>query len=459
MGIEIILYDSSPIIQKIFLHVLYHYRPIVHRIEQTSKLMEKIQYNKPDIMFIDTSVSKDIKNQMNRQKEDLKNIPIILMTKENISQKELKSFVAHGFLKKPIEAGALRAIINHFVPKTKSNILNQYLTFPSIPDFEEETNETEIPQRGLTTPLSSQSAPDTHQAPYSSANIEEGIKPVTDTPSTKTGAPPVQSFNQTVSTKKTGAPPPVPSFNQPVSTKKTGAPPPVPSFNQPVSTKKTGAPPVQSFNQTVSTKSRFSDEGGIKPVTDTPSTKTGAPPVQSFNQTVSTKSRFFDECGIKPVTDAPSTKKAGASREQTTQQQSSETDNISTPPLHHTLYREDRDNAATENNRKNGTNVKILQVPLEARPDKEANKKNIPDKPEISAQLKDEIIKNIKNRTKNEIKEEMKKELKYFVEQNNQELIKKIVEKAVWQVVPEMAKQLIIKELDKLLKEAENQKE
>ena len=40
-----------------------------------------------------------------------------------------------------------------------------------------------------------------------------------------------------------------------------------------------------------------------------------------------------------------------------------------------------------------------------------------------------------------------------IIEQNGQGIIQQVAEKAVWQVVPDLAKQLITRELENLLKE------
>ena len=140
MGIEIVLYSSSPIIQKIFFHILYHYSPTVHRIDQPSMLMEKIKYNHPDIIFIDDLFAQEssLQAHIKEKTEELKNIPIILMAKSELDKKTLESSAARDFLKKPISADRLRELVTRFVPKTKSNILTQHLKFASIPNFEGE---------------------------------------------------------------------------------------------------------------------------------------------------------------------------------------------------------------------------------------------------------------------------------------------------------------------------------
>ena len=136
MSLEIILYDSSPVTQKIFSHILYHYAPTVYRTDKVSELLNKIQYSKPDIIFMDypssqsleQSTLKNINTQTNSQ-----NIPIILIASNDSPSKDQKSSLAKDFLSKPIEATKLTELVNRFVPKTKTNILSQHLQFQQFP--------------------------------------------------------------------------------------------------------------------------------------------------------------------------------------------------------------------------------------------------------------------------------------------------------------------------------------
>ncbi len=147
MGLEIVLYSSSPVVQKIFSHVLYHYGPKVHRVDEATKLIKKIEHKRPDIIFIERSneASKDkALNAQIKKKEGFDKIPIVLLSRDKLETKEWPAGLAQGFLKKPIEASQLREIINRFVPKTKVNILGRYLIFPT--KFGEDQNVEEAEQ-------------------------------------------------------------------------------------------------------------------------------------------------------------------------------------------------------------------------------------------------------------------------------------------------------------------------
>ena len=140
MSLEIVLYDSSPVTQKIFSHILYHYAPTVYRTDKVSELLNKIQYSKPDIIFMDYPSSQSLEQSTLKSintKTRSQNIPIILMTSNDSPPKDQKSSLAKVFLSKPIEATKLTELVNRFVPKTKTNILSQHLQFQQFPSKEQ----------------------------------------------------------------------------------------------------------------------------------------------------------------------------------------------------------------------------------------------------------------------------------------------------------------------------------
>ena len=394
MGIEIILYDSSPVTQKIFFHILYHYRPIVHRIDQTSKLMEKVQHSIPDIIFIDAAFSNDIKNQINKKKEQLKNVPIILMAKEDLNQEELESSVAQGFLKKPIEAGKLRELVNRLVPKTKNNVLMKHLKFPPPPDFKEEKTKQE------------------EDSGFSSKNTAKQSEYEKNIPLSSDKN---QTADETI---------------QPITMKEELS-------------DQTDNPP-EEINQT---PDQFPQNEGIKPVTTTQVSDQPDNPPEEINQTPDQKS------------DQPSDNDARISPISTIQvTNDEEQDSPPVESLKQSPYPSTEKEIDTTHNeeKKSATDVKILHVSSQS---KSTNKESTLEDPSLNTHLKDQITEEVKVWANRKIKEEVEKQLKYLITENSQDIIQKITEKAVWQVVPELAKQLITKELDKLLKEEEEKPE
>ncbi len=145
MALDIVLYDTSPTVQKIFSHILYSYAPNVYRTDQPKELIEKVKSQKPDLVFVDYSVSlqpdKKIDEQV--QKNILESTPLVLMVRGNTISSDLESYPARAILKKPISADQLKELITRFVPKAKSNLLTKHLRFPPMPDFEGEQIEKE----------------------------------------------------------------------------------------------------------------------------------------------------------------------------------------------------------------------------------------------------------------------------------------------------------------------------
>ena len=97
MGIEVILYEPSPVVQKIFFHVLYHYGPAVHRIDQAPALMDRLRYKRPDIIFVDDSFQNNFKNQIEGKAEEFKGIPVVLMSKTEMGEEILEPLTARAF--------------------------------------------------------------------------------------------------------------------------------------------------------------------------------------------------------------------------------------------------------------------------------------------------------------------------------------------------------------------------
>ncbi len=380
MGIEIILYDSSPVVKKIFLHVLYHYNPTIHRIDQTSNLREKIQYSRPDIIFIDSSFSQDIKNQVD--KTQLNNIPVILMAKKELNPEEWPSHLAIEFLKKPISADKLRNLVTRFVPKAKKNILTTHLKFPPIPDFvENEEEHKEINLQHITPGPPAGTDQNTQQP------SKEGIKPITGTSWTK-----IQDKIQENAQESKPVQPPI--FQQ-----------------QPRSPSK---------------------EEGIKPITGTRFTEIQSAiqnaqeskPIQppTFQQQPRSPSK---EEGIKPITGT-----------RFTEIQSAIQNAQESKPVQPPTFQQQPHSPSKEE----GTKPISHET---------ANLKTTP-KPESGQE-------DIKQWIKKQTQEEVSKQLQSLLEPSGTVIIQKIAEKVVSKAVPDLARELITKELNQLLLNEEEQ--
>ena len=427
MGIEIVLYDSSPIVQKIFFHILYHYSPIVHRIDETSALIEKIQYSKPDIIFIDAAFSKNnnLINKINEKKEELKKIPIILMSKTDLDPRELESIFAQDILKKPIEAESLRQLITRFVSKTKSNILTKHLEFPSIPNFIENQDK------------------------------KETLSPKEQKKTTKNGDIEIATDIEELEPPKEQSPP----KEEKTSMENDG-------INLVTDTEELEPPKEQSPPK----EQKASTDTGINLVTDTkevqlesktPSPKEESPPKEE-------KASTETGINIKPVTAVTEKKedtevvnepliKKPVSKEETKpiieaqkpheiekQQEAEEFKQPDTP--------EEQQQEAEE--------FKQLDTPEEQSSTEPVKEEHTITESDLNIQMKskvddyiktigEEILKvKVEEISEQKIQKEIDKKIKDY-----QDTILKTIEKSVWQVVPELARQLIIKEIDRLLKE------
>ncbi len=460
MGIEIILYDSSPVVQKIFHHVLYHYRPTVHRIDDTSKLVEKIQYNKPDIIFIDFTFSQDIKKQLGDER--FKNIPVILMAKTELNPEALQASSARDFLQKPISADKLRNLVTRFVPKAKRNILNKHLKFPPIPDFVEAKGDqsektVNIQQDSLYTMQSTQQPP--------AGSIKPGgIKPGGIKPG---GIKPVAEFTEAKS-EQSSIPVKAPVFSQA---------PHQPSEHRP--SEEEGIKPITNVNFTIPDSEpappapKFETAPEFEPAPEQSSTPVkapvfsqvsqpsapavpsapvaSAPPASSSAPPASPPTSDSTSGGIKPVTGTNITKLEERLRE-TQIDDKKQSDQILYQPAHNTI-----ENPNAEKTKQD--DVKILNTPEGSPPSsdkkisafkpKSVPLKMLPD--EDITQLKNQIITDIKQWEKEQIEKEVTTQLKSLFDQSSQGIIQKIAEKAVWQVVPELSKKLITKKLNQLL--------
>ena len=369
MGIEIVLYDSSPVTQKIFFHVLYHYSPVVHRVDQASALIDKIQFHSPDIIFIDSPFSEDqkFKNHMNQIREKWANIPIILMTSKEAPQAE--TTLARDTLQKPISAGRLRELINNFVPKTKQNILNKHLTFPPLPSFEE--------RQGISPVLDSKLREPHAKSPLVPSPMERDKgtdqQPAMDLSSPEGEVPAI--FSAEAKGKELS------------------------------SDTSIGIPPA--------TNTSIQDEG-----TDSVA-PSGAPLMDEEAPLVNTGT------GIIPVDKAENKPPINTEHEGSTQAPDGQ------------LNKESSSATVKE--------TALITSPLSSSITKE--------------HIKKEARAEIEHFVKKYFKETSQAEIEHFVKKQSLDIIQKETKKVVWQVVPELARQLITKKLNQLMKEEEEDRD
>ena len=444
MGIEIILYDSSPITQKIFSHILYHYHPKVHRVDEATDLMEKILHSKPDIIFIDKVFSE---KHTEDQLSNLKDVPIIFIGQEALSETELEKSLAEDFLKKPIEAGKLKDVIKRFVPKTKTNILDKYLKFPKLPEMTEEKlqdstileEEEEEEGFGISKTSSLKEDP-----PYSVEKTEDGIRPVTDTaikeiPANKTTEP--QKENTEGVKPATGIKLATDTAIKEIPTNKT---------TEPQKENTEGVKPatgiklatdtaIKEIPTNKTTEPQKENTEGVKPATGIK---------LATDTAIKEEEDLFKETSKKPIlstTEEPfikSLKKENnTSSENLNLDSDSIVDEVADPPLHR---------APTTRTINQAFFGETVSKPEQDVNFQKASSKSDPNIEKIKKELSEEIRVQAEK-----MNLEMEERLRYFKEINTPEIIQKEVEKTVTKMLPEIAKNLITKKLNELLEEEE----
>ena len=422
MGIEIVLYDSSPVVQKIFSHILYHYKPIVHRMDQVPKLLETIQHNRPDIIFMDDEFSQDEDLQAQiKNKQELQNIPIIFMGNE---EKGPKASSGRNFLKKPISAEQLRTLIHQFVPKTKTHILEKHLTFPALPDFsEEEDLSVDEPVDILSSvsslgAMASEKKEEEGPAFPSLAPVDEGVDPAI-------GRFGEEKKNDEIDSIKTGV------TRSPLSSQTSEE---TSSFYQAEEEDKEEADNGEADDGEADdgeADDGEADDGeadGIKPVTATQYKEV------SFSQTNLT-SPFSAGSEAEP--------EAEPSPEVEPEAEVSPSTSVIEP-----LKEEEGVDSIQIEEPSSEEEIKVQGGGEAIQPESSAQaESSIP--VESSAQVESSSV------PVEELKEQVKKEVEAFMEREGKEIAQKTVEKAVWEVVPELARQMVSSALDQLLKEEE----
>lgn len=142
MALRVLLADESSTIKKVMQLALSDYGVEVKSVPVGLDVLQVTKSFKPDIIFADVLLTKrsgyevcaDIKNDSQTQ-----NIPVVLMWSGFMEIDELKAQEcrADRRLEKPFDADLLRSIVSDLVPKTSSNPISEFVTFPDMPEFDE----------------------------------------------------------------------------------------------------------------------------------------------------------------------------------------------------------------------------------------------------------------------------------------------------------------------------------
>jgi len=143
MALRVLLADESPTIKKVFQLALQDYAADVRSVNVGVDVSSVAQEFQPDVIFADVLLQKrngyEVSAELKASNE-LKQVPIVLMWSQfmNFDESKFESCGADAKIEKPFDVNTLRGLVQKLVPKTQSQDLSQYLQFPSLPDIEDD---------------------------------------------------------------------------------------------------------------------------------------------------------------------------------------------------------------------------------------------------------------------------------------------------------------------------------
>lgn len=142
MALRVLLGDESSTIKKVFQLALQDFAVEVRPVNIGVDVVSVAQSFKPDIIFVDVLLQKkngyDVASEV-KQHHGLKDIPVVLMWSGfmELDEDKFGASMANAQLEKPFDVSALRKLVTELVPKTSSQRLSQFLSFPKMPELEE----------------------------------------------------------------------------------------------------------------------------------------------------------------------------------------------------------------------------------------------------------------------------------------------------------------------------------
>ena len=165
MALRVLLADESSTIKKVFQLALQDFAVEVKPVNVGLDVTAVAETFKPDIVFADVLLQKkngyDVSLEI-KQNSDLQNTPVVLMWSGfmDLDEDKMQASGADGQLEKPFDVKSLRALVQSLVPRTQEQTLSSYLSFPKLPDFEENVKSKVTAERAHPKEDGPQSAPD-----------------------------------------------------------------------------------------------------------------------------------------------------------------------------------------------------------------------------------------------------------------------------------------------------------
>lgn len=146
MALRVLLADESSTIKKVMQLALSDFGVEVKAVPVGLDVLQVAKTFKPDIVFADVLLTKrsgyevcsDLKND-----PETAHLPVVLMWSGFMEIDEAKAVECRvdRRLEKPFDADNLRTLVSDLVQKTQSNPVSSFLTFPTMPEFEETADE------------------------------------------------------------------------------------------------------------------------------------------------------------------------------------------------------------------------------------------------------------------------------------------------------------------------------
>lgn len=142
MALRVLLADESSTIKKVMQLALADFGVEVKSVPVGLDVLPVAKSYKPDIVFADVLLTKRSGYEVCADlKEDAetRHLPVVLMWSSfmEIDEGKVVQCEANGRLEKPFDADHLRNLVSSLVPKTQSNPVSSFLSFPTMPDMEE----------------------------------------------------------------------------------------------------------------------------------------------------------------------------------------------------------------------------------------------------------------------------------------------------------------------------------
>jgi CheY-like chemotaxis protein len=151
MALRVLLADESSTIKKVFQLALQDFAVEVRPVNIGVDVLLVAKNFQPDIIFADVLLQKKNGYEVSAELKTegtLANIPVVLMWSGfmELDEDKFQASHANGRLEKPFDVTALRKLVADLVPKTQSQRMSQFLSFPKMPEMQEPAPQTAAPK-------------------------------------------------------------------------------------------------------------------------------------------------------------------------------------------------------------------------------------------------------------------------------------------------------------------------